>query len=116
MKTVNILGQPYKVFLRDTTDPRLETADGYCDHSVKEIVIRSDIPETVSTLSDLSIYQRCVLRHEIIHAFLHESGLDANSWGNNEEIVDWIALQFEKISAVIDIANQIWEEERSAAE
>ena len=111
MKTVNILGQPYKVFLRDTTDPRLETADGYCDHSVKEIVVRKDILETVDTVADLSLYQRKILRHEIIHAFLFESGLDANSWGNNEEIVDWMALQFEKISAVIDIANRIWEEE-----
>lgn len=108
---VNILGQPYNIFLRDITDARLETADGYCDSSTKEIVIRCEIPETVNTLSNLSVYQRKVLRHEIIHAFLYESGLDANSWGTDEEIVDWMALQFEKISKAIDTANQIWEED-----
>jgi hypothetical protein len=43
------------------------------------------------------------LRHEIIHAFLCESGLAANSvvfsdgWACNEEMVDWFAMQGEKI-------------------
>ena len=38
-------------------------------------------------------YTKSCLRHEIAHAFLHESGLSSNSeWAMNEEIVDWIAL------------------------
>lgn len=41
-----------------------------------------------------------IVRHEIVHAFLKESGLDCNSdWARNEEIVDWIALQGPKIMA-----------------
>ena len=46
------------------------------------------------------------LRHELIHAFLAESGLSANalsnytSWAENEEMVDWIAIQFPKILEV----------------
>ena len=35
-----------------------------------------------------------VIRHELVHAFLFESGLSVNSWADNEEIVDWIAIQF----------------------
>jgi hypothetical protein len=45
------------------------------------------------------------LRHEIIHCFLHESGVwgsssGADSWAMNEEMVDWIAMQFPKILKV----------------
>ena len=45
-----------------------------------------------------------VLRHEIIHAYLEESGLSANSnmipaWAQNEEMVDWLAIQSSKIFA-----------------
>lgn len=44
-----------------------------------------------------------VLRHEIVHAFLNESGLVYNSnfsmqgWATNEEMVDWIAWNGEKL-------------------
>ena len=99
---VNILGQEYKIIFGCVTDPKLETSDGYCDFTTKQIVIRSDIPVTVNTVSDLGVYRNTVLRHEIVHAFLHESGLDSNSWGANEEIVDWIALQLVKIVQVVD--------------
>jgi len=53
---------------------------------------------------DSVIRQRAkqVLRHEIIHAFLYESGLYGSSlssdrWALNEEMVDWLAIQFPKI-------------------
>ena len=43
-----------------------------------------------------------VLRHEIIHSYLEESGLAASSnmssaWAHNEEMVDWLAIQSPKI-------------------
>ena len=42
------------------------------------------------------------MRHEILHAFLYESGLRENSctsfaWAENEEMIDWFAIQFPKI-------------------
>jgi hypothetical protein len=45
---------------------------------------------------------RRVVRHEIVHAFLMESGLDessnpADAWATNEEMVDWFARQGPKI-------------------
>ena len=48
--------------------------------------------------------EKLLLRHEIVHAFLEESGLSTNSdsidaWARNEEIVDWIAIQGPKIYA-----------------
>ena len=50
-------------------------------------------------------YRKQVLRHEIVHAFLFESGLDINSnkseeWARNEEMIDWLAIQFHKIEKV----------------
>lgn len=46
------------------------------------------------------------LRHEIIHAFMFESGLGAN-WehkpiGHEETTVDWIAAQFPKLLEVFE--------------
>jgi len=39
-----------------------------------------------------------VIRHELIHAFLFKSGLDACAeWARNEEMVDWLAIQFPKL-------------------
>jgi len=48
-------------------------------------------------MEDLEKYRKQVIRHELVHAFLFESGLDASSWGKNEEIVDWIAIQSLKL-------------------
>ena len=49
-------------------------------------------------------YLRKVTRHEIIHAFLFESGLTENfthpDFGHDETYVDWFASQFPKILAV----------------
>ena len=47
---------------------------------------------------NLELQEQKNLRHEIIHAFLFESGLAENSeWAQNEEMVDWIAKQGPKL-------------------
>lgn len=51
-------------------------------------------------------YRKKTLRHEIMHAFLNESGLSDDSnrfdgaWAKNEEMVDWFAIQSPKIFKV----------------
>jgi hypothetical protein len=47
------------------------------------------------------------MRHELIHAFLFESGLDCCSWADKEEIVDWIAIQFPKLQNVFEQINVV---------
>lgn len=106
---IDILGELYKVCFRDATDPRLENADGYCDWTTNEIVVRQDWADDVHNLKDLNVYKLKVLKHELIHAFLFESGLAENSWGTNEEIVDWIALQFDKIVNAFDRIEAMYE-------
>ena len=95
---INVLGTDYAVIERGRCeDKQLDDNDGYCDDSVKEIVAVRIEPEPYSK-KDLNAVRRKILRHEIVHAFLCESGLSCNSdWAENEELVDWIALQGPKI-------------------
>lgn len=99
---VNILGTEYKVLFREENEkPKLKNADGYIDTSIKQIVVGIFEKDEMS-VEDLESYSKKVLRHEIIHGFLYESGLWNNSgnveaWGQSEEITDWIAIQFPKM-------------------
>ena len=96
---VNILGTEYEI-IKDVEEkdyPKLKGLSGYTDFSIKKIIIRK-LTKDASSLEDLKYYQREVLRHEIVHAFLYESGLDSDSdFARNEELIDWIAIQFEKM-------------------
>ncbi len=96
--TVNILGTEYTIESRKRhKDTRLKENDAYCDDSVKKIVLAVFEPDN-DNKQDMHAVLRKVTRHEIIHAFLCESGLAENSeWAQNEELVDWIAIQGPKI-------------------
>lgn len=94
--TVNVLGTEYKVIREVFKDKDI---DGYCDYTSREIRIRND---NVNEVGDFDELLRKQLRHEIIHAFLAESGLQANyehyrQFGHDETLVDWMAIQFPKI-------------------
>ena len=87
--------------------------NGYCDITTKEIVIEK-IKEDKFTVKDIKAFKDKVLRHEIIHAFLYESGLYTNTenqWAVNEEIVDWFAIQLPKITKVLDKIKGDWDYE-----
>ena len=107
--TVSILGTECEIIKKKyADDPDFERSDidGYCDTHSKLIVHcdmttypgwQTEPPETIRR------NEQNTLRHEIIHAFLAESGLAENSlkltagWATNEEMVDWFALQGGKI-------------------
>lgn len=88
--------------------------DGRCDPSSKIIYVRKYLNDEEPTFDGISIgyddrpkMQNKTLRHEIVHAFMWESGLwrnaralNGDSWSMNEEMVDWIAIQFPKIQKV----------------
>lgn len=57
-----------------------------------------------NTVENIDSYSNEILRHELIHAILYECGLSACSWVENEEIVDWLAVPFPKISNIFSIA------------
>ena len=103
---VNILGIDYKVEKHlEKEDPKLENANGYCETYSKKIVVE-EVQHYPRNLEEIGKFEEKVLRHEIVHTFLHESGLDnCSGWATNEEIVDWIALQAPKLVSVFEEAN-----------
>lgn len=122
---INILGTYYTVSVSNSKkNPRLKDFDGFCDASSKEICVNDftdmDENDERAQCKDVKSVIKRVLLHEIIHAFLFESGLDANSnisfggWAVNEEMVDWIACQYFKIGKAFDAAaHELWEEDES---
>lgn len=98
---VHVLGTEYEIIISNPEkDPLLKTCDGYCDKSVHKIVV-IEKPEE-NELVDFAAYQRKVMRHEIIHAFLNESGIQgdyksAQEYGHDETMIDWLAIQFHKL-------------------
>ena len=101
---VNVLSTVYRI----KYVPSLDGRGGETDFYTKEIRIseQEEIPAEYKT-DNLKEMQRHVLRHELIHAFLFESGMDQSSaaheaWAVNEEIIDWMAIQMPKIMAAYE--------------
>lgn len=99
-QTINILGEQYQLIITDEKeDPRLANVCGFCDNTAKKCVVddcsnRNDLMDK----ENLKLQMQETIRHEIIHAFLCESGLaDICEWAANETIVDWFAMQGLKI-------------------
>ncbi len=104
-RIVHILGSEWTIlFGTESQFPNLNGNDGYTDSSIRCIIIdeMKDSENDVAAKKDMATYQKQVIRHEIIHAFMFESGLDSSSnshehWAMNEEMVDWMAIQLPKI-------------------
>ena len=105
---IYILGTKYEIErVLQTADVKLEQCDGYCDTTEKRIVGRWFAPDELENemvVGDIGAYECKCLRHEIVHAFLYESGLSVNTqetdcWATCEEVVDWVAIQGAKIYA-----------------
>lgn len=111
---VKILDTEYSIqLLREEDDPKLKEADGYTDVTTRRIVVCDRRSNDVMQVDEPSVIIENVARHEMVHAFLYESGLGANSWADNEEIVDWIAIQFPKMQEAFD---EVFSEETESEE
>lgn len=114
MQTVNILGTEYAINKYNYSEkPEFDkrSIDGYCDSELKEIayVSMKTYPGWEGETEEYcSLSEKQTIRHEVVHAFLNESGLRDSSyksqggWAKNEEMVDWIAIQFPKIHKVFE--------------
>ena len=105
---VNVLGTTYEIIVKKYDEDEAfkdQECDGYCASATHKIVLcdlhsldrwKNETEETIQAFAKQTV------RHEIVHAFFNESGLTQNTnsvdaWAVNEEMVDWIALQGEKI-------------------
>ena len=80
---INVLGTEYTINEATENEDPLEDTD-------------------IDSKGNMEEYKKSVKRHELIHAFLYESGLDSCSWADNEELVDWLAIQWHKISVAFE--------------
>ena len=97
---INVLGTKYEISEKNRIqDKYLSKCDGYCDKTSKKIVVIKQDDEC--EIENFDSYLKQIKRHEIIHAFLYESGLGADwthpEFGHDETYVDWFASQFPKI-------------------
>lgn len=109
---INVLWMEYRIETHKVSeDSYLEENKlaGYCGEEEKLIVVADMSEEKYFTGMDekaQEAYRKKTLRHEIMHAFLNESGLSDSSnqyggaWAKNEEMVDWFAIQSPKIFKV----------------
>ncbi len=106
---ISILGTDYTITKKayaDEPDFEKRSINGFCDSSLKQIAI-CDMTTYPGFENEpkaaLVIDEQETLRHEIVHAFLFESGLADSSlqyngpWAKNEEMVDWFGLIGPKI-------------------
>lgn len=117
--TVTILGTDYIVRKEKYDEVSVfggKGIVGYCDTVLKEIVycdLRTHPVYEKDQAEFVRKSEQSALRHEIVHAFLAESGLRECSltfedgWATNEEMVDWIALQGEKIYSAWKVAGAL---------
>lgn len=105
----SILGTEYKILeLSENEDDTLKDKelDGYFDGTTKRIVLRTDYDISPGAVGDIIGLKRKVLRHELIHAYLYESGLSCQCyWAENEEMVDWFAIQIPKLINLFEKLN-----------
>ena len=98
---VDILGTEYSIHKQSAKEnSKLEDNNGICEQYSKKIILNTleEEKQDVMCVENVEEFEKKVLRHEIIHAYLGESGLRSSSeWAENEEMVDWFAIQLPKI-------------------
>ena len=101
IKNISILGQEYEV--NTACDELNKTAkDGLCYEYDKRIEVRPSefmLNDADSKELKEKRYEE-VVRHESVHAFFSESGLD--NYSMDETLVNWLAMQIPKINKAVD--------------
>lgn len=112
--SVNVLGTEYKIdFVKISECDELKENRwcGSCNKSTHRILVGDPTEEEYFGKLTEEEQTHCIkqtLRHEIVHAFFNESGLQEsclqynNGWAVNEEMVDWIAIQFPKMQKAFE--------------
>lgn len=101
MMKINILGTEYEIKEMSVTEyPKLAIANGLAELYSKELIIDKNMNgETGEEFANFDEFKKKVIRHEIVHAFFHESGL--TDYCSDEKLVNWIALQIPKIVKIM---------------
>lgn len=104
---LNILGAEwdYEYISTDEDEVPLLEVGGYCDFTVRRIVVYK--PPADANVRDPEKVVKESARHEIIHAYLFESGLGEEIHavrGHDEQFIDWFAKQYPKLRKTFEEA------------
>lgn len=93
---MNILGTEYS-FEHDTEELTKLGNDGMCQQYSKKIIVRkvSDMLEDTDGMEEKKLRYDEVCRHETIHAFFGEAGLER--YNDDETLVTFLAVNFPKM-------------------
>lgn len=96
----SILGAAWKLMYipAEKDIVKMDNIAGYCDPTERLIVIYE--PPADANVRNSEKVLAATVRHEVIHAYLFESGLGEEMigvQGHNEQFIDWFALQAVKI-------------------
>lgn len=94
---MNILGTEYKLII-DTEYCANAFADGITERYERKIYMRNvrDMLEKDAPIQAKQKRYNETLRHEIVHAFLFEAGLEA--YGCDETLVQWLAAKMPQVT------------------
>ena len=108
-KRINVLGTLYRVdMVPESEDPKLEDMDGYMDPSIKRIVV-ADVkqrPADKESVQNMEWFQKNIVRRELIHAFITESGIE-DAFLHTEDMVRWLAYMFPRLLAAFNEAGAL---------
>ena len=108
-RKISVLGTDYTIRFVESGENEYMEQMGYgglCDgdsHEIFILLLKTCEEWEKDPDEKIEAKQREIIRHELVHAFLNESGLRYNShtpdgaWAKNEEMVDWFAIQFPKM-------------------
>lgn len=98
-QTVNILGTRYIV--ADDSSKVEKGNVGQCENYNKAIYVKDkdDIFGDAASQTEKDEAFKEVIRHELVHAFFNEAGLD--KYRDDELLVQWLAKQFPKMTDVM---------------
>ena len=91
--SVDVLGTKYTIVETDNSEKlKQRNADGVIDYTIQEITLEKTFS---GETKDGEWYQKLVKRHELIHAFLFESG--ATKYSEDEDLIEILSIQFPKM-------------------
>lgn len=106
-ETINILGTQYEIlFQTEKENPKMEGSDGICEPYSHKIILDLSAEPDKLTVDKIEDYYSKVFRHEVIHAFFFEAGLE--SYSKDELLVEWLAKMLPKINqSMAEVDGQI---------
>lgn len=100
----SILGTEYEIVSQtENENPKLIGADGLAELYEHKLIIDFTTGDSKNTWNNIDEYHKKVMRHEMIHAIFHESGLE--KYQQDETLVDFLAQQYSKFEQLLNDKN-----------